>query len=330
MTQDEQLLPTDYTDELDNPANLPPNQIVTATQLRMRPGQKLAEKAKELGVSQLTLRIWEAEWRGSGYDPDYVLRRAGHNNWLKNKWEDRDWIELLRQQIAKRQHRHVGDLLLALGLTAWNAQLWSHRHPEFEKLLWAEPHPGGHWRDFIAWLRHPVIDDYRKRKANHIADGMPEIEAMHTAADEAVNKLRHETRQRRRVERDTLLGVGGHEELLRRYRGNAKLHDAHSRRIAKKLQQVGRWVAMERGLRECGYSEPDIKRTMGELMGAFRKSDKAGQAQWQKTRKAVLRRHADAEAYAKAEEIEAKMVREFVGVRQSKYVKAWAREKYGR
>ena len=159
---------------------------------------------------------------------------------------------------------------------------------------------------------------------------MPETEAMHTAADEAVNKLKHETRQRRRVERDTLLGVGGHEELLRRYRGNAKLHDAHSRRIAKKLQQVGRWVAMERALRECVYSEPDMKRMMGELMGAFRKSDKAGQAQWQKTRKAVLRRRAEAETYAKAEEVEAKMIQEYVAVRKTKYVKAWAQEKYGR
>ncbi|MFM9673610.1 hypothetical protein, partial [Streptomyces galilaeus] len=82
---------------------------------------------------------------------------------------------------------------------------------------------------------------------------------MQKAADEAVNDLKHRTRQRRRVERDILLGVGGHEELLRRYRKGARLTDAHSRRIAKKLWKVARWKSMERGLREVGYSEEDIK-----------------------------------------------------------------------
>ena len=65
------------------------------------------------------------------------------------------------------------------------------------------------------------------------------------------------------------MGVGGHEELLRRYRGNARFTDAHSRRIAKKLLQVSRWATMERALREVGFGEEDIKRMMGELMGAF-------------------------------------------------------------
>ena len=95
------------------------------------------------------------------------------------------------------------------------------------------------------------------------------------------------------------LGVGGHEELLRRYRGNARLTDAHSRRIAKKLQQVTRWATMERALREVGYDEADIKRTMGELMGAFKVSKEAGQAKWKKTREAVLRRRAEADAFAR-------------------------------
>src|SRR5215467_2196773 len=76
-----------------------------------------------------------------------------------------------------------------------------------------------------------------------------------TVADEAVNDLKHRTRQRRRVERDQLLGVGGHEELLRRYRGNARLTDAHSRRLGKKLLQVSRWATMERALREVGYAD---------------------------------------------------------------------------
>ena len=58
----------DFADELPisaDPANLPPNQIVTAKQLEMRPGQKLQDKAKELGCSRLTLRIWHAKWEGS-------------------------------------------------------------------------------------------------------------------------------------------------------------------------------------------------------------------------------------------------------------------------
>src|SRR5262249_1190167 len=63
--------------------NIPSTAIVTADQLRMKPGQKLAEKARELGVSVVTLSLWNAEWRGSGYDPDYVIHRAGHNNWLR-------------------------------------------------------------------------------------------------------------------------------------------------------------------------------------------------------------------------------------------------------
>ena len=129
---------------------------------------------------------------------------------------------------------------------------------EFEKLLWAEPHPKNHWPQFLGYVRHAVIGDYRKRKAEHIASGVDETEAMHLAADEAVNDLKHRTRQRRRVKRDTLLGVGGHEELLRRYRGNARLTDAHSRRLGKKLLQVSRWATMERALREVGYSEADI------------------------------------------------------------------------
>jgi hypothetical protein len=81
-------------------------------------------------------------------------------------------------------------------------------------LAFRRTYPPQHWRDFIAWIRHGTIDDYRRRKAAHIANGVDETEAMHMAADEAVNELKHRSRQRRRVERDTLLGVGGHEELL--------------------------------------------------------------------------------------------------------------------
>lgn len=317
-------------EDIDELAKLPPDKIVTAAQLRMKPGEKLEEKARELGVTLTTLRTWHAEWKGSGFDPDYVIRRAGHNNWQRNQWAEKDWTEELRLQIAKGQHRHVGDLCIELGITGANAQYWSQKHAEFEKLLWAEPHPKGHWREFLGYLRHRVIDNYRKRKADYIATGMREVEAMHTAADEAVNALKHETRQRRRVERDVLLGVGGHEELLRRYRSGAKLTDAYSRGIARKLQQIGRWAAMERGLRETGYKEAEVKRMMGELMGAFKQSDTAGQAQWKKTRQAVLRRRAAADASAKAAEVEARAVQAYVGRlgEKAKYVKAWAAKRF--
>jgi hypothetical protein len=317
-----------FTANDDDPANLPPVRIITAAQLTMKPGQKLSEKAKELGVTLLTLRIWTAEWRGSGFDPDYVIRRAGHDNWLKNKWAAKDWTEALRQQVAKRQHRHVGDLCLELGLTAANAQVWSQKHAEFEKLLWAEPHPKNHWREVLGYVRHAVIDDYRTRKADHIANGMDETEAMHQAADEAVNELKHKTGRRRRVERDILMGVGGHEEVLKRYRKGAKLTDAHSRRIARRLFQVSRWTTMERGLREVGYDEDDIKEKMSELMGAFGTSAEKGQAQWKKTRGAVLRRRAEADAFAKAQEVEAKALKLLPGLRASKYVKKWIEQKY--
>jgi hypothetical protein len=218
MTKHQQLYPLEVEDpgEL---ANLPPDQVVTGEQLAMRPGQTLAQKARELGVTTQTLRLWSVEWRGANYDPQYRIRRAGHSNWLRTKWKDRDWPEALRQQIAKGQHRHVGDLLLELGITGGNAQVWSQKHAEFELILWYSgvPNPPQHWRDVIAWIRHGAIDHYCKRKAEHIASGMDETEAMHLAADEAVNELKHRTRQQRRVERDQLLGVGGHGELLRRH-----------------------------------------------------------------------------------------------------------------
>jgi hypothetical protein len=99
------------------------------------------------------------------------------------------------------------------------------------------------------------------------------MDAMHQAADEAINVLKHKTRQRRRIERDTLLGVSGHEELLRRHRKGSKLADAHSRRIAKKLWTVSRWAVMERALNECGNSEAEIEEMMTELMGAFKMSE---------------------------------------------------------
>jgi hypothetical protein len=310
-----------------------PNKVVTAEQLRMKPGQSLKAKARELGVSQLTLRIWTAEWKGSGFCPEYVIHRAGHENWLKNTWKSRDWPALVRDEVAKGRARHIGDVLLALGLTAANAQCWSQKHADFEQALWHSgvPYPAQHWRDFISWLRHGTIDRYRQLKAEYLANGIDEIEAMHRAADEAVDALKHKTRQRRRVERDTLLGIGGHQELLKRYRGNTRLTDAHSRRIAKKLHQVSRWVVMERALREVGYADDDVERMMAELMGAFEVSQEKGQAKWQQTRKAVLRRRQEADAFARAQEIETEMVEGYTNRRRrtAPIVAEWAERKYG-
>src|SRR5262249_44544996 len=215
-----------------------------ADDLRMAPGQTLKEKAKQLRCTCLTLRGWHLEWRGSGYDPHYVIRR-GPSNTQPGRYKEKDWVAAVEEEIARGRARHIGDV---------------------------------------------------------------DIDAGHRAADEAANEIRYRTRQRRRVERDTLLGIGGHEEILRRYRGNARLTDAHSRRIAKKLLQVSRWATMERALSEVGYAKKDIKRMMGELIGAFDRSKEEGQAQWKKTRAAVLRRRAEADAHAKAEQVEAEAV----------------------
>ena len=68
---------------------------------------------------------------------------------------------------------------------------------------------------------------------------------------------------------------------------------------------------MERALCEVGYSEKDIERMMRELMGASDRSKEEGQAQWKKTRAAVLRRQAEADAYAKAEQLETEAMKSY-------------------
>ena len=111
---------------------------------------------------------------------------------------------------------------------------------------------------------------------------------MQLAGDEAVNDLKHKTGECRRVvARDQLLGIGGHEEMLRRYRGNAKVTDAHSRRIAKKLYLVSPWGVTERAF---GDHEADNERSMGELMGAF---DRSSRAAVEDVKKVVERNYAD-------------------------------------
>jgi len=91
--------------------------------------------------------------------------------------------------------------------------------------------------------------------------------------------------------------------------------------------QVSRWATMERALREVGYAEKDIKRMMGELMGAFDRSQEEGQAQWKKTREFVLRRRAAADAMQIAEEVEPQAVKLLPSLRTSKYVQKWIEHK---
>jgi hypothetical protein len=331
MTKRKQQYPSEVEDP-DDLSKLPADQIVTAAQLAPKPGQRLGDKAKELGVSVLTLRLWTAEWKGSGWAPDYVIKRAGHNNWLRNVWKSKDWVGLVREEVARGRARHVGDILFAVGLTGGNAQCWSMQHGDFEKALWHSgiSCPRYHWPQYLAYIRHGTLDRYREIKAEFMAQGFDETTAMHQAGDQAVGELRHKTAQRRRVERDQLLGVGGHEELLKRYRGNARLTDAHSRRIGKKLLQVSRWATMERALKEVGYAGPDVERLMAELMGAFDRSKEEGQAQWKKTRQAVLRRRAEADAYARVEQVEAGAVTSFTERRKrtAPIVARWAMRNY--
>ena len=46
-------------------------------------------------------------------------------------------------------------------------------------------------------------------------------------------------------------------------------------------------------------------------MGAFERNQEEGQTQWKKTRQAELRRWANAEAHAKAEQLEAETVKSY-------------------
>ena len=62
----EQHYPLEVEDP-DDLANLPPDQVVTGEQLKMKPGRSLAQRARELGVTQPTL-FWHVEWRGSGLE----------------------------------------------------------------------------------------------------------------------------------------------------------------------------------------------------------------------------------------------------------------------
>jgi len=87
---------------------------------------------------------------------------------------------------------------------------------------------------------------------------------------------------------------------------------------------------MERALCEVGYSEKDIERMMRELMGASDRSKEEGQAQWKKTRAAVLRRQAEADAYAKAEQLETEAMKSYTERRKrsAPIVAEWGTQHY--
>src|SRR5215831_12972568 len=137
--------------------------VITADDLRMSPGQTLKEKAKELGCTCVTLRAWHLEWRGSGFHPDYVVRR-GPSNTQPGRYKEKDWVAAVKEEIARGRARHVGDVLISVGLTGARAQRWSMRHPDFERALWHSglAYPKHHWRDWIAWVRLPTIARYHE------------------------------------------------------------------------------------------------------------------------------------------------------------------------
>ena len=95
----------------------------------------------------------------------------------------------------------------------------------------------------------------------------------------------------------------------------------------KAAEELSKFIA-GRPIKCDGYAEDDIERTMGEFMGGFGKSNEAGQAQWKRTRDAVLRRRSEADAFAKAQDVEAEAVKLLPGLRASKYTKAWVEQKY--
>jgi hypothetical protein len=68
---------------------------------------------------------------------------------------------------------------------------------------------------------------------------------------------------------------------------------------------------MERAMRECAFSEDEIKEAIGALTVEFKKSEAAGQVKWAKVRKAILRRRSEAEGFARAEQAEAEMVKSY-------------------
>jgi hypothetical protein len=87
---------------------------------------------------------------------------------------------------------------------------------------------------------------------------------------------------------------------------------------------------MERALTECGYPPAEVNRIIGDLTSAFDRSQEEGQAQWKKTREAILRRRAAAVAWEKAEQVEAEAIKSFTERRKrgAPIVADWAEQRY--
>jgi hypothetical protein len=213
----------------DDPAKLPASQKVTAQDLEMRPVHPRVQNERatmfDTHIADLAGGLGEI-----GLRPRLCVPRAGHTNRLKNRWHDQDWAALVRAEVAKGRARHIGDVLFSVALISWSAQHWGKTHKDFEQALFKSgvPRPPKHWPEYLSYIRHQTIDRYRELKAELMAEGLDETAAMHEAADRAVDELRYKTAQRRRVERDTLMGVAGHKVLLEKYRKGVPLTDAHS------------------------------------------------------------------------------------------------------
>jgi hypothetical protein len=79
---------------------LPRSSVVTADDLRMKPGQLLREKAKELGCTLVALGSWHVEWRGSGWRDDYHIRR-GPSNTKPGRYKEKDCPAAVKEEIAR-------------------------------------------------------------------------------------------------------------------------------------------------------------------------------------------------------------------------------------
>jgi hypothetical protein len=71
-------------------------------------------------------------------------------NTQPGRHKEKDWVAAVKKEIARGRARHVGDVLIAVGITGARAQQWSMRAAEFEKALCHSgvPYPKQHWRDF--------------------------------------------------------------------------------------------------------------------------------------------------------------------------------------
>jgi hypothetical protein len=129
-------------------------------------------------------------WRRVG-----VCRRTWHI-WRKRKgiersnlfWEDRDWAGEAQKLIEQGRVRHIGDLSLQLGLpfeTLCTFAVRYRRRSKLYDLIGTLPRPGGYYSGYARHITRPTIQLFNALRAKRIADGMDELEATHSAADDA-------------------------------------------------------------------------------------------------------------------------------------------------